>query len=35
MVALFTGNESKLNIRNKSSLKFMFPKADKEKWNFA
>jgi hypothetical protein len=34
MVPLFTGNESKLNIKNKS-LKFMFPKADKEKWNFA
>ena len=35
VVALFTGNESKLNIKDKSSYKFMFPEADKERWDFA
>jgi hypothetical protein len=33
VVELFTGNDSKLNIKDKS-YKFMFPKADKEKWDF-
>jgi hypothetical protein len=35
VVALFTGNESKLNIKDKSSYKFMFPEAVKERWDFA
>jgi hypothetical protein len=35
VVALFTGNESKLNRKDKSSYKFMFPEADKERWDFA
>ena len=35
VVALFTGNQSKLNVKDKSSDKFMSPEADKERWDIA